>query len=340
MKVALIAVQLEVDADVVASGLAYRTHLDSAVARALEATGPADVRVVVLPEIAGHLALLALAPPAAHKANSLGTALAAAAVRRPFEVLRGIATTRLLDPRHAVLAALAPDGERFWRGVFAPLARRVGAYVIAGSHLRLGPNGDLTNASFCFGPDGRLLSTTDKVNLVPGMEDRAPKALGLARGDADRLPIVDTPFGRLCTLICYDGFREPHTSLERFVPMGPRLAARGGVSVVANPAANPWPWHEGWKFAEPGETGSREAQWQREGLPGSLAEMPFARFGITAHLVGRVLDLRFDGQSEILERTATGVRTLARAEHHDRGGHVAVVEEIHGERPASAPHHG
>jgi hypothetical protein len=131
--------------------------------------------------------------------------------------------------------------------------------------------------------------------------------------------------------------------------MGPRLAARGGVSVVANPAANPWPWHEAWpppslrgggKVAEAGETGSREAQWEREGLPGTLAEMPFARFGITAHLVGRVLDLRFDGQSEILERTATGVRTLARAEHHDRGGHVAVVEEIHGERPASAPHHG
>ena len=74
---------------------------------------------------------------AAHKAKTLGAALAAAAVRRPLEVLRGVATTRLLDPRHAVLAALAPDGERFWRGVFGPLARRHGAYVVAGSHLRL-----------------------------------------------------------------------------------------------------------------------------------------------------------------------------------------------------------
>ncbi len=340
MRVGLIAVQLEVSADVVASGLAYRTHIDNAVNRALDAAGPADVRVIVLPEIAGHLALLALAPPAAHRAKTLGAALGAAAVRRPLEVLRGVVSTRLLDPRHAVLAALAPDGERFWRSVFGPLARRVGAYVIAGSHLRLGPGGDLTNASFCFAPDGRLLSTTDKVNLVPGIEDRAPKALGLARGDAERLPIVDTPFGRMCTLICYDGFREPHTSLERFVPMGQRLAARGGVTIVANPAANPWPWHEAWRFAEPGETGSREAQWQREGLPGSLAETAFARWGITAHLVGQVLDLRFDGQSEILERTASGVRCLARAEHHDRGGHVAVVEEIHGERPAIAPRQG
>ncbi|MBA3452361.1 MAG: hypothetical protein H0T42_04610 [Deltaproteobacteria bacterium] len=221
--------------------------------------------------------------------------------------------------------------------------------MIAGSHLRLGAGGDLTNASFCFAPDGRLLSTTDKVNLVPGLEDRAPKALGLARGDAERLPIVDTPFGRLCTLICYDGFREPHTTLERFEPMGPRLAARGGVAVVANPAANPWPWHEAWpppslrsggERAGSGEGGTREAQWQREGLPGSLAEVPFARWGITAHLVGRVLDLRFDGQSEILERTASGVRCLARAERHDAGGHVVVVEEIHGEGSAYAAPHG
>ena len=62
-----------------------------------------------------------------------------------------------------------------------------------------------------------------------------------------------------------------------------------------------------------------------EGLPGSLARMPFARWGITAHLVGGVLDLRFEGQSEIVERDARGVRRIARAELHDRGGHVAVT---------------
>ena len=328
MKLALIAVQLEVNAEILRSPERYRAHLEQSAARAVDAAGPADARVVVVPEIAGHLALLALAPPAAHKAKTLGAALGAAAVRRPLEVLRGVATTRLLDPRHAVLAALAPDGERFWRGVFGPLARKHGVYLVAGSHLRLGTRGDLTNTSFLFAPDGRLLATTDKVNLVPGMEDRAPKALGLARGDADRLPITETPFGRLCTLICYDGFREPHTAEERFVVMGPRLAARGGVSVVANPAANPWPWHERWIHADPArsdEPATREAQWELEGLPGSLAQMPFARWGVTAHLVGRVLDLRFDGQSEIVERDARGVRRIARAEHHDRGGHVTAT---------------
>jgi len=327
-RLALIAVQLDVSAEVLGSAERYRAHIEAAAANAIDAAGPADARVVVFPEIAGHLALLALAPPRAHQAKTLSSALAAAAVRRPLDVLRGVATARLLDPRHAVLAALAPDGERYWRGVFGPLARKHGVHLVAGSHLRLGPNGDLTNSSFLFAPDGRLLATTDKVNLVPGIEDRAPKALGLARGSEDRLPIVDTPFGKVATLICYDAFREPHTSEERFVAMGPRLAARGGVSVVANPSANPWTWEAPWKFAEPGnpaEPASRAEQWEREGLPGSLREMPFARWGITAHLVGTVLDLSFEGQSEILERDARGARTIARAETYDRGGHVTAV---------------
>jgi predicted amidohydrolase len=198
---------------------------------------------------------------------------------------------------------------------------------VAGSHLRLAPNGDLTNTSLLFGPDGRVLSTTDKVNLVPGLEDRGPKGLGLARGDADKLPIVDTPFGPVCTLVCYDGFREAHTTNERFVAMGPKVAARGGVTIVANPAANPWPWRDPWIFAEPGELGSREDQWNREGLRGSLVGKGFARWGVTAHLVGKVIDQVFDGQSEILEYDATrgAVRQLARAQRHDRGEHVAVT---------------
>ena len=328
--VALIAVQLEIDAGVLESGERYRAHVESAVACAVEEAGAAGARFVVVPELAGHLALLALAPPQAHRAKTLGTALAAAAVRRPLEVLRGVATARTLAPTHAVLAALAPDGERYWRSVFGPLARRHQAYVVAGSCLRLAPDGSLTNASLLFAPDGRCIGVTDKVNLVPGMEDGAPGGLGLARGTPEKLPIVDTAFGKVCTLVCYDGFAEPHTTLERFVPLGPELAARGGVCVVANPAANPWRWREPWPPASLAggaerAPGDREQQWCREGLRASLGATAFARYGVTAHLVGRVLDLHFDGCSEIVERTGDEVRVLARAAHHDAGGHVVAV---------------
>jgi predicted amidohydrolase len=332
VNVALIAVQLEIDATVLASGDAYRAHLVDMVGCAVEEAGEADARVIVLPEIAGHLALLALAPPKAHAAKSLGSALAASAVRRPLDVLRGVASTRTLDPKHAVLGALAPDGEKFWRSVFGPLARKHQAWIVAGSHLRLAPNGDLTNASYTFAPDGRCVATTDKINLVPGMEDGAPKGLGLARGDIEKLPVIEAPFGTLATLICYDGFSCAHTTLERFTPVGERLKARGGVTVAANPAANPWKWEGPWppvssaSFAGPASTHpTRAEQWRIEGLPGTLAAVGFARWGITAHLVGKVLDLRFEGCSEILEGRGHETTVLARATQCDRGGHVTAI---------------
>jgi predicted amidohydrolase len=298
---ALIAVQLEISSDILASGDVYRRHIEDAAARAMAGIA-ADERVIVFPELAGHLALLALGPPAAHKAKTLTAALAASAVRRPLEVLRGIASARVLAPRSAVLAALAPDGEKWWRATFAPLARRHRAYVVAGSHLRLAANGDLTNASLLFAPDGRCLATTDKINLVPGIEDGAPGGLGLARGDRD-LPIVETPLGRIATLIGYDACREPRTSEERFDPVPDRLASRGGVDIVANPAT-------------------------RDGLGDSLATLPFARWGVTAQLVGSVLDLHYDGASVIVEPG----RVIACAERADRAGHVAATVRANGER--------
>jgi predicted amidohydrolase len=136
------------------------------------------------------------------------------------------------------------------------------------------------------------------------------------------VPIVETPFGRLATLVCYDAFGTPHTKVERFVQVGHRLAARTPkLAIIANPAANPWPWQKAWPHGE----GTREQQWAREGLVGTMSDTPIARFGVTAHLVGKILDLSFDGQSEIVERTPSGVVRLARAERHDRGGCVTAV---------------
>lgn len=295
MRTALVAIQLAIDADVLSSADAYRRHLQAAIARALDEAGPCDSRLVVFPEVAGHLANFALAPPSAHKAKTLAGAFATAAVRRPLDVLRGLSTTRLLDPKHAVLAAIAPDGERWWKSVFGPLAKDHRAYIVAGTHLRVGSDGALTNASLLFNPEGFLVATTDKVNLLPGIEDAAKGGLALHRGDP-HVPIVETPFGKLVTLIDYDAFTEPHTPHERFIAMPPRFAG-AGIAIVANPSANPVAF---------GPRGKRD--------------LAFATNGVTAQLVGSVLDLAFEGTSEIVERG----RSLKRAAP-DRGGHVALV---------------
>lgn len=298
MKLALVAIQLAIDADVLSSADAYRRHLQAATARALDPTqaGSCDSRLVVFPEVSGHLAIFALAPAAAHKAKTLQGALASAAVRRPLDVLRGFTTAKLLDPRHAVLAAVAPDAERWWKSVFGPLAKEYRAYIVAGSHFRLAPDGSLTNSSMLFGPDGFLLATTDKVNLLPGVEDGGPGGLALHRGQPD-VPVVETPFGKLVTLIDYDAYAEPHTPHERFTTLPPRLVDRG-ITVVANPSANPVAF---------GPRGKRD--------------VAFAKYGVTAHLVGKVLDLHFAGCSEIVDRE----RVLARMAASDRGGHVVAM---------------
>jgi len=312
-RAALVAIQLEIGSGVLASPEAYRRHLEASVTPAVAAGArEADARLLVMPEIAGHLALYALAPPLARKAKTLAAALAASAVRRPLDVLRGVATTRLLDPKHAVIAALAPDGERFWKSVFGPLAREHRAYIVAGSFLRLAPDGELHNASLLFAPDGKLVATTDKVNLLPGIEDGAKHGLALARGSHDT-PITETSLGRIATLIGYDGFAAPFTRHERFVPLGGRLGERGGVTVVAHPSANPRPWAE------------RAAAWESDGLRATLRGIPApARLGVTAHLVGRVVDLAFEGVSEIAE----GARVLSHATCHDRGQAVPALVDL------------
>lgn len=297
----LIAIELAIDEAVLASGEAYRQHLEQAAEAAVTTRASDSARVIVFPELAGHLALYALAGPAAHKAKTVAGALAAAAVRKPLEVLRGFTQMRRLDGRHAVLSALAPDGEKWWKSVFAPLAKKLDAYVVAGSHLRLGLDGELTNASLLFAPSGELVAVTDKVNLNPGVEDAARGGLGLARGKPDALVVTPTDFGSLATLIGYDAATEPRSPNERFVSLPQHLARRGGVTVLANPAMD-----------------------LPEGLEMTLEVETCARFGVTARLAGAVLDLSFEGGSVILERVGPEVRVLA------RGG--TVHAEVHATR--------
>ena len=187
--------------------------------------------------------------------------------------------------------------------MFGPLARRHGAHVVAGSHLRLSPDGELTNASFLFAPDGRLLATTDKMNLSPGIEDGSPGALRLARGAAARVPIVDThsALGRVATLIGYDACREPLGPGERWEQVGDRLAQRGGADVVATRARSPR------ADARRDARRARRRALRRDRAPRRARARPRVR--------RRERDPR--------GRPATGaVTTLARVADPARGGHV------------------
>lgn len=310
----MVAVQLRISIARVERPAHYRQWISEAAERAADASAGATHRLFVFPEDVGHFVPLAFSPAAADAAT-VDEAFAALAVRSPLAMLRGAVSARSLDLKRAALTAFLPRSESLVRETFATVARRCGATVVSGSHLRVGPGGRITNSSCAFDPSGRLLAVTDKVNLVPGLEDGAPGGLNLSRGDPDQLPVVSAPWGKLATLICYDGFAMAHTATERFADVGRRVDARG-ADVVANPAANPWPWLGPWHFASAGDTRRRDEQWRQEGLRRSLAVARHTRWGITAHLCGTILDRQFEGRSEILQRDDGDVTVLARARTH------------------------
>lgn len=222
-----------------------------------------------------------------------------------------------------LFATVAPRVHRTLWNTFSGIARDFGLWVVAGTALlprnRLGdegpgfsPHGARTyNTSYTFAPDGRCVAVTRKVNLVPTQED----TLQLSPGHPEELRVVETPFGRLGTLICYDGFREPHTSREPgFVPAA-RLVDALGAEVVAQPSANAWAWDGPWAFNDPGESQLRREQWFTEGLFSQLRTLRRVRYAVNPQLVGRFFDNTFEAPSLILERGEDGeVRVLAQAE--------------------------
>jgi predicted amidohydrolase len=208
-----------------------------------------------------------------------------------------------------------------WR-TFSGIARDFGLWVVGGSALlprnQLGADtADFTpvsartyNTSYTFSPEGRCVTVTRKVNLVPTQED----VVRLSPGRPEELEVVPTPFGQLGTLICYDGFREPHTSQEpSFIPAAHLLDALG-ADIIAQPSANAWPWDEPWTFNAPGENQLRREQWFTEGLYTQLAALRRVRYAVNPQLVGSFFENVFEAPSLIFERVRAGeVRILAQS---------------------------
>lgn len=74
----------------------------------------------------------------------------------------------------------------------ADTSRREGIYIVAAIGVPFE-----RNETFLYGPDGRQLWHYRKNHPVPGMEPMAPFA--------NAVPVVATPYGRLASLICFDG---------------------------------------------------------------------------------------------------------------------------------------
>jgi predicted amidohydrolase len=229
-------------------------------------------------------------------------------LRRAPHLLATMVRHRILGLTPAVLTLLAPAALEVYERTFAGIARDFGLWVVAGSGLFPRPGtGQVCNTSFTFDPGGRRVGVTRKVNLVPTQED----VLGLTAGAVDDLTVVPTPFGGLGTVICYDGFGEPHTGAEPgFVRCAPVLD-RLGATVLAQPSANAWRWDEPWVFNDPGESLLRREQWFAEGLAREMHDLTHVQYAVNPQIVGQVLEHVFEAPSLILGR---GGQVLAQAD--------------------------
>lgn len=296
--------------------------------------------LAVFPEMIGAFLPVAGRASWIGGARTTDGALARIAARSLPSLVGSMIRGRTPSTKVGFLLAVSPRVRRIYRDAFRWFARQHQCWVVAGSALlprnaygdladRFEPEGGrVFNTSYAFDPEGRHVGCVRKVNLVPTLED----TLGLSPGSPDELTPLETSFGRVGTLICYDGFHVPHTRDE---PKFCRLAARYdalGCSILAQPSANPWPWEGPWAFAERNEAQLRHEQWLSEGLFAQLGgeRLKNIRFGVVPHLLGEVLDNRFDGRSHILERDASGVAILSEASraHADPSSEEVVLREV------------
>ena len=136
-------------------------------------------------------------------------------------------TTILTLDKDRLRASIAREADDPSLARFAALAAELGLYVHIGSMaIRLADG--LANRSFLIGPDGRVITSYDKIHMfdvdLPGGESYRESRV---YRPGDRAVVADLPWARLGFSICYD---------LRFAALYRCLAA-AGASVLAVPAA-------------------------------------------------------------------------------------------------------
>ena len=157
------------------------------------------------------------------------TALVREAAATGAEYILTPEMTTILDrDRERLLAAIAPEESDPSLAAFRGLGRELGIHLHIGSMAVRLPGEGVANRSFLIGPDGRIITTYDKIHMFD---------VDLAGGESYResrlyrpgsaAVVADLPDVRLGLSICYD-MRFPHLY---------RALAEAGASLIAVPAA-------------------------------------------------------------------------------------------------------
>ena len=279
-------VQLRIDESTYSSVESFRGIVTTAVEKAFD-EAPEGCRpdLIVFPEYTS--VFLALLP---YEHDLRGAASVADGLARLSAADRKIGSLRQVFLEQASMV------QDLVREVFGGLARQYGAAIVAGTAFaRVAGEGtdtdggaggtvELRNRAFVFSPDGRLAYTQDKVYL----SEFETAVIGLSPGSVDEAAPFAVSGTRVGLTLCRDTFfgewEQRFRGLDLWIDM-----KANGVPFTAE---------------------------EREGFAKALpARLPGAgvRHGITACLVGRYLDLAWEGESSVIECMHGAVRVLASA---------------------------
>ena len=278
--VRIVAVQMKVEPAMYRDREAFEAAMDRVVGAAAAKKAKTCPTLVALPEDVG-LGLVFLGQMETVKgATTIREAGALLGQKMASDVMERIGTHGVSPVRALLLATNDAWLRDTYYGTFARLAKKHGIYLAAGSAPISRPgSSEVRNVAVLFGPDGEILSETDKVHLIPLEE---AEGLDLSPGRVADLPVAQTPFGKVGTAICYDGFHDDVLD---------HLTARG-ATIILQPSFNPAPW-----------TKEQETDWAT-GLWQRLKARPEVRAGVNPMMVGGLWDIVPEGRTNIVAASA------------------------------------
>ena len=292
-QIQLVAVQMTLDLDDYWTAEAFEAKIRQRMEAVAAATDSSLPTLVVFPEDVGLMLVVQGMQERLEGIASISEAISTVVSSQAVP----LAWTRLIRWKSWVPALFLRHNRRIaeqYFTVFGDVAEEHGVYLVAGSAVlppyrisdgevdwQRGPERHVVhNTSYLFGPDGSVLGSQDKVELI-ALE--TADALDLTPGTVDGLQVFDTPLGVIGIAICLDAFSEKVTL---------RLAELG-AQILVQPSANPAAWDD----------------WQQEDWLRSAQLMTAGNgrfdYAINPMLNGPLWDVAFFGQSSITARTAS-----------------------------------
>jgi predicted amidohydrolase len=286
----LAAVQTKLELDAYRTSAAFSDWILSQTRQALLERDPSEPALVAFPEMIGLPLLLFLERTT--NAENVRDAALGLFRERWLDALRLGLKHRNFGLSSLVLPRALPVFDAYTTA-FSKAARATNSFIVGGSVLLPGieleaakglhiSDGRVQNVSYTFSPTGNILARTGKINLTGGLES----ALGLSSMSLNAWHTAQTPFGKIGTLICYDAFFE--RLLERADAMG--------AQILVQPSANAAVWDGPWSADA---TLLEGQEWLARGPVTRVQGRTNTRYVLNPMLVGRLLELEFQGKSSI-----------------------------------------